>query len=333
MRNTIAFSLIALFAGSVSACAPTSSRSLVVPAMDYAQRVKQQMALGNTTGSFQSMPARGFQSPSNGGSRSNPAVYPSTLNSDSQVRARVRFASDELPPEDLNELQGSGAGTRVTNQNNPDEGFTTYESTNPTVRDYTGPLSVGDPGVSASLWKESRGGNDLFRDYRAWQPMDLITIVVSESAEGKKQADTEVKQKSTVEAAIDSLFTLSEDFKAKNKGLDPSSLIQASTQNDFKGEGQTNRKDSLKARISAMVVEVLPGGVLRIEGERIISVNAEEQTMVISGLVRPQDVNSINEVDSSKIANMRIDYYGSGTVDEAQHGGWLGRFIRRVWPF
>jgi flagellar L-ring protein precursor FlgH len=54
--------------------------------------------------------------------------------------------------------------------------------------------------------------------------------------------------------------------------------------------------------------------------------------MVISGLVRPEDVNSNNEVDSSKLANVRIDYYGNGTIGDAQRGGWLGRILRRWWP-
>jgi flagellar L-ring protein precursor FlgH len=82
-----------------------------------------------------------------------------------------------------------------------------------------------------------------------------------------------------------------------------------------------------------MVVEVLPNGILRIEGEKITSVNQEEQIIVISGLVRPFDIGPNNEVDSSRIANMRIDFYGKGTVSESQHGGWLGRTLRTLWPF
>jgi flagellar L-ring protein precursor FlgH len=85
--------------------------------------------------------------------------------------------------------------------------------------------------------------------------------------------------------------------------------------------------------MSAVVAEVLPSGLLRIEGEKIISVNNEEQVMVISGLVRPRDITSDNEVLSTKIAQMRIDYYGKGTVGEAQYGGWLGRVLRIIWPF
>jgi len=163
--------------------------------------------------------------------------------------------------------------------------------------------------------------------------MDLITIVVSESAEGKKEADTETKSASSISAAITNLLGFEDDLKDSNKDLQLDSIINAETANDFKGEGQTNRKDTLKARISAMVVEVLPSGIIRVEGERIISVNSEEQVMVISGLVRPKDISSINEVESSKMANLRIDYYGRGIVGEAQRGGWLGRIIRTVWPF
>jgi flagellar L-ring protein FlgH len=62
-------------------------------------------------------------------------------------------------------------------------------------------------------------------------------------------------------------------------------------------------------------------------------VNSEEQNMVITGLVRTRDISSGNEVDSSKIANLRIDYYGKGIIGEAQDGGWVSRFMRKVWPF
>jgi flagellar L-ring protein precursor FlgH len=101
---------------------------------------------------------------------------------------------------------------------------------------------------------------------------------------------------------------------------------------EFTGDGETERKGNLTGKISAMVVEVLPSGILRIEGEKIVSLNSEEEIMVISGLVRPEDVNSKNEVDSSKVANVRIDYYGNGTIGDAQRGGWLGRVLRRWWP-
>lgn len=198
---------------------------------------------------------------------------------------------------------------------------------------YRGPLAEGDPGVTASLWRESQSGNEPFRDFRAWQAMDLVTIVVTETSLGRHTADTEVKSKSEFLAAIENFFGLEEQTQTWSHPPDLSSLIKASTQNDFKGEGRTIRQGQLNARISAVVAEVLPSGLLRIEGEKIISVNNEEQVMVISGLVRQRDISSDNEVNASKIAQIRIDYYGKGTVGEAQYGGWFARAMRILWPF
>jgi len=196
-------------------------------------------------------------------------------------------------------------------------------------KDYNGPLSLGDPGQASSLWKESSSGLEFFRDVRAWQPMDLITIRISERTEGKKEADTETKSQSNLSAAVESFLGLEDHFP----GSDPTSTMAATTQNDYKGEGETTRKDSLIGSLSAMVAEVLPSGILRIEGTKIISVNNEEQIMVLTGLVRPRDITSNNEVDSSRIANMRIDYYGRGDIGDVQRQGWLGQIVRKVWPF
>lgn len=203
------------------------------------------------------------------------------------------------------------------------------------VRPYQGPLGYSETGTSPSLWQENYRANDLWRDDRAWQPMDLITVVVSESASGSKEGDTEIKGKSTVVSSIAEWLGIIDSIKKKNKQIsdDSGNLVSANSQNNYKGEGEVTRKDTLTAKISAMVVEVLPGNVLRIEGEKIISLNQEEQTIAISGLVRPRDINSYNEVDSSKIANLRIDYYGRGVVSEAQLGGWFSRLMRVLWPF
>lgn len=199
---------------------------------------------------------------------------------------------------------------------------------------YPGMLESGDPGMSSSLYREDRLQNDLYRDFRAFQAMDLITIVVTERALGRQFAITEIKSKSEVLAGIKNFFGL--ENRPEDQWTYPpdmSSLISANTKNDFKGEGNTNRQSELTARMSAVVVEVLPSGLMRIEGEKILAVNNEEQVMVVSGLVRQRDISSDNEVNSSKIAQMRIDYYGKGTVGEAQYGGWFARTMRLLWPF
>lgn len=275
---------------------------------------------------------------------------------DPSARASYHFVKD-LPPEeraqmDANAMGGGAApiddtfaGGMVSNmQNAPVQygsqpvgaalpAYEVMRNSNPNVRPYQGPLHIGEPGASASLWRSQGEGSRLFRDHRAFQSMDLITIVVSENAEGKKEADTNTKKESSFLAGITELFNFTDSVVAKNPGLDPATLLQTDFNSEFTGEGDTTRKGSLQARIAAVVTEVLPNGVMRIEGEKIISVNNEEQVLVISGLVRPRDVSSNNEVMSSKIAYLRVDYFGNGMLGDAQYVGWFGRIVNSLWPF
>jgi flagellar L-ring protein precursor FlgH len=198
---------------------------------------------------------------------------------------------------------------------------------------YRGPLRTGESSANPSLWREGEGATSLFHDFRAFQPMDLVTVLVTEITEGRKQADTRVNSQSNITAAISAFLGLEKAIPASNPEVDPTALLDASTATQVEGRGETLRRGQLRGTISCMVQEVLPSGILRIQGEKIISVNDEEQIMVMSGLVRPRDVNSRNEVDSGKIANMRIDYYGKGTIGVIQSPGWLMKIVMNIWPF
>ncbi len=196
------------------------------------------------------------------------------------------------------------------------------------------PYQQGQMTSNPSLYPDEGQGASLFRDFRAFQPMDVITILVKETQEGKKKAETDTETKFSLEAAIKEFFGLeTKKWTSNNASLDPSELISATTNNKFEGTGETTRSGSLRGNISAVIMEVLPNGLLRIEGSKIISVNSEEEIMVISGLVRQRDVLATNEVASSRIANMRIDFYGQGVVADKQSPGWGARIFDTIWPF
>lgn len=303
MRQISRLALLTIVAELMVGCAPMNrSEKPLVPAIEYARRI-------------------------NSGT-------PSTMNAHEVAQHRVE--------EQQHEVSGSRIGAfpdQMQNSNQHDmraaldpkstRNLQPYGPPELNPRDYNGPLSLGDPGQASSLWRESGSGHDFFRDVRAWQPMDLITVRILEKTEGKKEADTETKGKSSLSASIENFLGFEDNFP----GTDPTNRLTATTQNDYKGEGETTRKDSLTGTLSAMVAEVLPTGIIRIEGTKIISVNNEEQIMVLTGLVRPRDITSENEVDSTRIANMRIDYYGRGDIGDVQRQGWLGQLVRKVWPF
>ena len=101
----------------------------------------------------------------------------------------------------------------------------------------------------------------------------------------------------------------------------------------FDGSGVTTRSGKLSGRMTGLVDAVLPNGNLRIQGKRMVTVNGEEQIMVLTGIVRPEDISSNNVVRSTYIADARIEYYGMGVISEKQYPGWMARMFDRVWPF
>jgi flagellar L-ring protein precursor FlgH len=195
------------------------------------------------------------------------------------------------------------------------------------------PYVNGPMTSNPSLWPDEAQSSSLFRDLRAFQPMDVVTITINEVVEGQKKSQTDAQSRFSILAAITNFFGFETDWKNNNLGFDPENVINATTNNVFQGTGQTKRTGSLRGQISAVVLEVLPNGLLRLEGSKIISVDNEEEVMVVSGLARLRDVDAQNRIESSRIANMRIDFYGKGVVADVNSPGWMTRLIRVVWPF
>lgn len=196
------------------------------------------------------------------------------------------------------------------------------------------PYATGQMTHNPSLWPDEAQGSSLFTDFRAFQAMDIITIVVNESSTGTKKTKTDSSSDYSILAGITELFGIeTKSWSSNNESLDPATLISAATEQSFEGEGETKREGAMKAQVSAVIMEVLPNGLMRVEGTKIVSVDNEEEVMVISGLVRSRDITSQNQVDSNRIANMRIDFYGRGVLAQHQQPGWGARFIAAIWPF
>ncbi len=179
-----------------------------------------------------------------------------------------------------------------------------------------------------SIWAGATSNNLLFTDRKARNIGDIITIVVDEKSEGENNANTETKRETTTTAGITGFVQTNPD-KRYVAGYN----LGGSSDNSLKGEGKTNRDGLLKGKISARVVRVLPNGNLVIEGRRMLTVNAEDQFMVITGICRPDDVTTDNLIYSQYIADARIVYAGKGVVDDKMRPGWLTRVVDWVWPF
>jgi len=173
---------------------------------------------------------------------------------------------------------------------------------------------------NGSLWgKNSRA---LVEDFRARRVGDTITILVQETASASSSATTKTSRGDSVNfgGITGSLSGILRPFGIR-RGLPGPFDVSAKT--DTSGQGQTNRSGSLVTKLTAVVKEVLPNGNLVIEGSRVVGVNAEKQRIVITGVVRPQDIGSDNTVSSIALANATVQYDGKGPVGDKQRRGLL----------
>ena len=106
-----------------------------------------------------------------------------------------------------------------------------------------------------------------------------------------------------------------------------------SGKNDFAGGGEINNTQSLSGRAAVLVTDVLPNGNLVIEGVRVITFSGETQYVVLHGLVRADDVTSANTVDSTNVADVRLEFISEGALTDAQKRGWITKIYDKLRPY
>lgn len=174
----------------------------------------------------------------------------------------------------------------------------------------------------------------LYEDSRAKNVGDILLVKIVETSSGSKKAETSTGRESTVTGGISSLFGIEQSIADKNRNFNPSATsLSATLTNDFDGTGETKRNSTVTATMSARVMEKTMNGHLVIRGYREVRVNNETQFMVLSGIIRPEDILPDNSVLSSYIADARIEYSGNGIISDKQQPGWLARALDVIWPF
>jgi len=187
---------------------------------------------------------------------------------------------------------------------------------------------------SGSLWRNNVSANFLFTDVRAAMPGDLLTVLVFEDDSGAKEAATDTSNKATILENIAEFFGIPQSLQAKNPTLNTDgTLIAAKSDREWAGSGSTERKGKLSANMTVEVKAVSPTGNLWVQGDKVVMVNNEDQHIVLSGWVRPEDIDAKNQVESTRLAQARIDYYGEGPVGRQQGAGWGTVVLDYLWPF
>ena len=206
---------------------------------------------------------------------------------------------------------------------------------NPTARPGYKPVQMPMPAAQPasynpnSLWRN--GARAFFKDQRAHQIGDILTVSVNINDTANLSNETQRTRTTSEDSGITNFF-------GKNKvpivnATVPTRLLTTDSSMAADGKGTINRSEALVTNIAAVVTQVLPNGNLVVDGKQEIRVNFEMRELIVAGIVRPEDIQSDNTIDSSKIAQARIAYGGHGQVTDIQQDPYGQQLMQVLLPF
>lgn len=178
--------------------------------------------------------------------------------------------------------------------------------------------------VNGSIYSSAQGFS-LFGDRTAHRIGDILTIVLQERTQSSKKSETETKKDAEVTINDGTILGTMPSFK--NLSL----LTNPSIERSNSGEVGADQSNSLTGSISVTVSEILPNGVLKIRGEKWLTLTEGEEYIRVSGLIRPEDISEDNTIMSTKIADAHFTYSGAGEFSDVHRQGWLTRFFNSEW--
>src|SRR4030081_203107 len=179
-----------------------------------------------------------------------------------------------------------------------------------------------------SLWRN--GSRAFFKDQRAARIGDLLTVTVNITDKANIANETQRSRTNKEDSGITD-FAGSKALGA-NKIL-PGRILTADSTASSAGKGSVNCQEALQTNVAAVVTQVLPNGNLVVEGKQEIRVNFEIRELIVAGIVRPEDIQSDNTIDSSKIAQARIAYGGRGQITDVQQPRYGQQVMDVLLPF
>lgn len=188
------------------------------------------------------------------------------------------------------------------------------------------PVPLGRANVTNGAIFQPGSARLLYEDRRAGRIGDIITINLVERTSAQKSSNASASKSSSLAAGI----------TASNKlplpgltGLN----AEAGTDSEFGGKGAAAANNVFSGTITVTVIEVLPNGNLLVSGEKMLTINQGNEYIRFSGIVNATTISTSNTVQSTQVADAKIEYRGSGFIDESNSMGWLHRFFNIINPF
>jgi flagellar L-ring protein FlgH len=195
------------------------------------------------------------------------------------------------------------------------------------------PMPAPQPAIynPNSLWRS--GSRAFFKDQRAHQIGDILTVAVNISDKAQMDNETQRSRTNKEDSGITDFAGSKTLGASAAKAIMPGRILTADSTASSDGKGSVDRKEALQTNVAAVVTQVLPNGNLVVEGRQEVRVNFEIRELIVAGIVRPEDIQSDNTIDSSKIAEARIAYGGRGQITDVQQPRYGQQVLDVLLPF
>ena len=183
-----------------------------------------------------------------------------------------------------------------------------------------------------SLWRP--GARAFFKDQRASQIGDILTVVISINDKASLSNTSDRTRTTSETDTMPNVLGFEQKFrKILPKTFDPTNAIDIDGSTQNKGSGSIDRDEQIELKVAAVVTQVLPNGNLVLKGSQEVRVNFEVRELLVTGVVRREDIGSDNKISYEKIAEARIAYGGRGHITDVQQPRYGTQILDIVYPF
>lgn len=232
-------------------------------------------------------------------------------------------------------LSGCGAAERISEIGQAPD---LSPISNPTLAANYQPVALPMPAPepverqAASLWRP--GSRAFFRDQRAGRVGDILTVTIDIDDSAALSNTTSRTRATGEDANLNALLGYEADLhQVFPETIDPGNLAAYDSSSTNTGSGSVDRDEQISLRIAALVTQVLPNGNMVVQGRQEVRVNFELRELLISGVIRPEDIRADNTVGYDQIAEARISYGGRGQLTDVQQPRYGEQLFDIIMPF
>lgn len=194
------------------------------------------------------------------------------------------------------------------------------------------PVASTDPVQANSLWRP--GARSFFKDQRAQTLGDIVTVVIDIDDSARLDNRTERTRANDESAELPAFGGLEQTLvDILPTGANAAQLVDLSSDSTTRGEGSVDRREDVELTVAAIVTDVLPNGNMVIAGKQEVRVNFEVRELIVTGIIRPEDISNANRISHAQIAEARISYGGRGQLTDVQQARYGQQLYDILFPF